>query len=433
MPPSLTPVARSDLPQVELIAPPSGIRAILHQEVEVESRSTDARGLNRIELWVDDAIYRVDEAEGQTSFHVIQRWRADAIGQHKLKVQALNVDGRLSQPIAITVEVLDPQILTPTPAPTDTPQPTNTPLPVGTPVATPTPATSAAATPTGVPAGTSPAETPPPDKPTATTAPTLTLTPTLTPTPTVQPSTGPAGMVWIPAGLFAMGSNPDHIQQAAEWCDCGTRQFEDELYMHEVQVSGFYIDKYEVTNQQFKVFADASGYRTDAEKKNEAHTWRTEYTAGKDNHPVVWMTWNDAVAYCEWAGKRLPTEAEWEKAARGTDARLWPWGSNWDNKLLNMGEGGRKTTTPVGSFVDGASFYGVMDMAGNVWEWVNDWYDAGYYQSGVIQDPQGPEDGVDRVLRGGGYNNGIHDVRVANRHKGGQAGYAPDHGFRCAR
>jgi formylglycine-generating enzyme required for sulfatase activity len=240
-------------------------------------------------------------------------------------------------------------------------------------------------------------------------------------------------MIWIPAAKFSMGSNPDHVQQAAEWCKCGKRQFEDEQYMHEVQVSGFYIDKYEVTNRQFQAFADATGYRTDAEKKNEAQTWRTEYTAGKDSHPVVWMSWNDAHAYCEWAGKRLPTEAQWEKAARGTDARLWPWGNNWDNELLNSGEGGRGATVPVGSFADGASFYGAMDMAGNVWEWVNDWYEAGYYQSGVTTDPQGPEGGVDRVLRGGGYNNGLHDVRVANRHKGGQAGYAPDHGVRCAR
>jgi formylglycine-generating enzyme required for sulfatase activity len=428
MPPTLTPVASADLPQIELLSPPSGTRTFLHEEVEVESRSTDARGLGRIELWVDDAIYRVDEAEGQTSFHVIQRWRADSVGQHKLRVQALNVDGRLSQPVVISIEVLDPQALTPTSVPTDTPLPENTPAAAEAPTVTSVPSATLAATPTVAPTAT-----PPPSEPTETPTATPTVTPSLTPTATKPPSTGPAGMVWIPAGKFAMGSNQDHVQQATEWCDCGRRQFEDELYMHEVQVSGFYIDKYEVTNRQFQVFADAAGYRTDAEKKNEARTWRTEYTSGKENHPVVWMSWNDAYAYCKWAGKRMPTEAEWEKAARGTDARLWPWGNNWDNKRLNMSEGGRKTTTPVGSFANGASPYGVMDMAGNVWEWVNDWYGAGYYQSGVTSDPKGPEGGEDRVLRGGGFNNGIHDVRVANRHKGGQAGYAPDHGFRCAR
>lgn len=424
MPPSLTPVARSDLPQIEIISPPSGTRVLLYQEVEIESRSADARGLNRIELWVDESIYRVDEADGQTSFHVIQRWRADTTGQHKLRVQALNIDGLLSQPAVITVEVLDPQVLTPTPLPTDTPAPADTPASEATPTVAPTFTLTPAATATPAPTAT-----PLPIDPTETPTPTLTATPTATP----RPATGPSGMVWIPAGEFLMGSNPDHVQQAAEWCKCGARQFEDELYMRQVQVQGFYIDKYEVTNRQFQVFADATGYRTDAEKKNEARTWRTEYTAGKESHPVVWMSWNDAQAYCQWAGKRLPSEAEWEKAARGDDARLWPWGNNWDNKRLNAGEGGRKTTTPVGDFANGASPYGVMDMAGNVWEWVNDWYGAAYYQSGVNSDPKGPGEGADRVLRGGGFNNGLHDVRVANRHKGGQSGYAPDHGFRCTR
>jgi formylglycine-generating enzyme required for sulfatase activity len=424
MPPSLTPVARTDFPRIEIISPPSGTRVLLHQEVDIESRSADARGLNRIELWVDESIYRVDEAEGQTSFHVIQRWRADMVGQHKLRVQTLNIDGLLSQPAVITVEVLDPQVLTPTPLPTDTPAPAGTPAPEATSTVAPTFTLTSAATSTPAPT-----ETPLPSGPTETPTPTLTVTPTATP----RPATGPSGMVWIPAGEFLMGSNPDHVQQAAEWCKCGAHQFEDELYMRRVQVQGFYIDKYEVTNRQFQTFAEATRYRTDAEKKNEARTWRTEYTAGKDNHPVVWMSWNDAQAYCQWAGKRLPTEAEWEKAARGDDARLWPWGNNWDNRRLNAGEGGRKTTTPVGDFANGASPYGVMDMAGNVWERVNDWHGAAYYQSGVDSDPKGPAGGEDRVLRGGGFNNGLHDVRVANRHKGGQSGYAPDHGFRCAR
>jgi iron(II)-dependent oxidoreductase len=240
-------------------------------------------------------------------------------------------------------------------------------------------------------------------------------------------------MLRIPAGQFQMGSNPDHVEQAADWCNCSKRNFEDEQYLHKVHLDGYYIDQYEVTNQQFKAFVDASGYVTDAEHKRETSTWRTLYTEGKDNHPVVWMSWNDARAYCKWAGKRLPTEAEWEKAARGTNARLWPWGNEWDADRLNSSVSGRKTTTPVGSFEDGASPYGAMDMAGNVWEWVNDWHAAGYYQSGNDHNPTGPEGGEDRVLRGGGYNNGLHEVRCAHRHKGGQTGYAPDHGFRCAK
>ena len=242
-------------------------------------------------------------------------------------------------------------------------------------------------------------------------------------------------MIMVPAGEFLMGSNPDHIDQAASWCECGRHQFEDELYMHDVYVSAFYIQKYTVTNQQYMAFVNASGYQTDAERKNETETWRTAFSAGKENHPVVWMSWNDANAYCEWAGLRLPTEAEWEKAARGDDARLWPWGNKWDSSRLNMAANMIDTTMPVGSFPTGSSPYGVMDMAGNAWEWVHDWYDATYYQHGEdrTQDPQGPETGEDRVLRGGGFRNGMHQVRTAHRHKGGMTGYAPDHSFRCAR
>jgi formylglycine-generating enzyme required for sulfatase activity len=334
-------------------------------------------------------------------------------------VQAINVDERTSQPVTIVVEVLDPSLFTTTP--------TLTPTSTGTPTLTPTPTLTATRLPPTA------AATP------ETVVPTTTITTTATPTPTAeitpQAPTAPSQMVYVPAGKFLMGSNDDHVLQATEWCGCGKDQFVDELYMHEVYVSAFYIDKYEVTNRQFLAFADAAGYVTDAEKKYEANTWRTAFTPGKEDHPVVWMTWNDASAYCQWAGKRLPTEAEWEKAARGDDARLWPWGNEWDNTRLNMKQGMRGTTTKVGSFPGGASPYGAMDMGGNTWEWVNDWHSFTYYQNGVDrdQDPKGPEGGEDRVLRGGAFNNGMHDVRCANRHRGGQMGYAPDHGFRCAK
>ena len=415
-PTRLTQVVEVPRPRLELVSPPSGTRVILGEELNVETRATDERGLNCTELWVDDAIYRVDEAKGQPSFHVVQRWRADTPGQHELMVQAINMDEQTSLPVRLMVEVLDPALFTATPTNT----PTQTPMPTHTPTITPSPAPTE--TPTATSTATAERESP-------------TVTPTLTPTsPATTPTpSGLAGMIFIPAGTFLMGSNDDHVDQATAWCHCSRSRFEDELYMHEVYVNGFYIDKHEVTNQQFSSFVNATGYRTDAEKKPEARTWRTEFTAGKEYHPVVWMSWNDANAYCQWAGKRLPTEAEWEKAARGTDGRLWPWGNDWDNTRLNMREGGRQTTTAVGSFPSGASPYGVMDMAGNVWEWVNDWHGHIYYQQGENRDPAGPEGGEDRVLRGGGFNNGIEDVRTANRHKGGQAGYAPDHGFRCAK
>jgi formylglycine-generating enzyme required for sulfatase activity len=408
-------VTETSLPTIELISPPSGARVAQGEELEIESRGEDARGVDRIELWVDDNIYRVDDAGAQPTFHVIQRWRADAPGEHKIRVQAINVDARTSQPAVVLVEVTAQDL------PPETPTPTL--LPAATETSTPAP------TATGAP---SPTDTPAPSAPTPTIAETATLTPTSTSTP--APS-GAAGMILIPGGKFLMGSNDDHVQQAVDWCGCGAQNFQDELYMHEVYVSAFYIDKHEVTNRQFAAFAQATGYLTDAERKPEAQTWRTAFTPGKEDHPVVWMSWNDANAYCTWAGKRLPTEAEWEKAARGNDARLWPWGSEWDSARVNMGEGGRQTTTAVGSFPKGASPYGAMDMAGNVWEWVYDWHSPFYYRDGAdrSQDPRGPDGGQDRVLRGGGFSNGIQDVRTANRHKGGPAGYAPDHGFRCAK
>jgi formylglycine-generating enzyme required for sulfatase activity len=407
-----TEVAETERPTVEVISPPSGIRVVPGEEVEIESRTTDSRGVERVELWLDDGIYRVDEGGAQPSFHVIQRWRADTPGEHKLSVRAINVGGQPSQQVTIEVEVLDPSLFTATP--TLTPTSSTTPAPTST--ATPPPPPTATKTPQPL-------------------APTETETATATPTLTKPAPAGPATMVLVPAGTFLMGSNDDHVDQATTWCECGRHFFEDELYMHEVHVSAFYIDKYEVTNKQFLVFADATGYRSEAEKKPEANTWRTAFTPGREDHPVLWMAWNDANAYCEWAGKRLPTEAEWEKAARGDDARLWPWGNGWDSAKLNMREAGRKTTTKVGSFPDGASPYGAMDMAGNAWEWVNDWYDPAYYQYGPGRDsdPQGPDGGQDRVLRGGAFDNGLWDVRAAGRHKGGPTGYAPDHGFRCAK
>ena len=411
-------VVEAPRPTIELVSPASGVRIIQGEELEIESKATDSRGLDRVELWVDDGIYRVDAADAQPTIRIIQRWRADTPGEHKLRVQAINVDKQTSQPATIVVQVLDRSTLTATP--TLTPMPTHSPTALA--ATTPPPAATATATQTATP---------------TTTAPEITTTATLTPTGTAAAPTpsGSNGMVLIPAGTFPMGSNDDQVTQATSWCACSRSQFEDELYMHEVYVSAFYIDKYEVTNRQFMTFANATGYLTDAEKKPETNTWRTAYTSSKENHPVVWMSWNDADAYCRWAGKRLPTEAEWEKAARGNDARVWPWGDDWDNARLNMAEGGRKTTTEVGTFPDGASPHGAMDMAGNVWEWVHDWHGYAYYQNGSDRDrdPGGPDGGQDRVLRGGGFNNGVHDVRTANRHKGGMAGYAPDHGFRCVK
>ncbi len=326
----------------------------------------------------------------------------------------------------------------PTDTPTTEPTPTTPPSPTA-----PPPTPTITPTDTLTPAPTATPTIPPTDTPTATPSHTLTATPTLTPTatPTTQPA-APAGMVLIPAGDFIQGSLDSEIDAAILMCDnayggsgkCPHARdwFTDETPRRTVYLDAFYIDKWEVTNKKFAAFVADSGYVTDAEKKGEAQTWRTLNTAGRQNYPVVWMSWNDANAYCQWAGKRLPTEAEWEKAARGTEGYIWPWGSNWESGRSNTSDGGAGSLVAVGSYPTGASPDGVMDMAGNTWEWVADWYDPWWYSKSPLKNPPGPPSGVSRVLRGGGFNNPPWEVRTAHRHSGGPDGYAPDHSFRCA-
>jgi formylglycine-generating enzyme required for sulfatase activity len=228
-----------------------------------------------------------------------------------------------------------------------------------------------------------------------------------------------AAMVEIPEGKFWMGSKP------GEGVD-GERPH------HKVLVSRFLIDKYPVTNQQFEEFTQASGYKTEAERAGDETTWRSYYSFETERHPVVMVTWDDAQVYCKWAGKRLPTEAEWEKAARGEDGRLYPWGSaKPDKSRANFG-GGHRGPTPVGEFPSGASPYGVLDMAGNVWEWCSDWYAGGYYKQSPAEDPKGPSSGSLRVVRGGSWLKVAKDVRCAYRHWSVPS-YRFDYvGFRCA-
>jgi len=217
-------------------------------------------------------------------------------------------------------------------------------------------------------------------------------------------------MIAIPAGEFTMGSD-----------------VEDERPPHVVSVGAFEIDQFEVTNQEFERFVWETGYVTNAEKAGET-SWRY-YAKDKPQHPVVKVSWNDARAYCEWAGKRLPTEAEWEKAARGTDARVYPWGNQWVEAKANAKEAGYRGTTAVGSFPDGGSPYGVMDMAGNVAEWTTDWFKA--YPGGDFYSPYFGD--KYRVIRGGGWFSDKRLVRTTERSCSGVELANDDVGFRCVR
>jgi len=230
-------------------------------------------------------------------------------------------------------------------------------------------------------------------------------------------------MVHVPDGDFFMGSRDSDDASADD----------DEKPMHSVYLDEFWIDKFEVTNADFAKFVEATGYQTDAEKEGLSKNWR-DAAEGKDNHPVVYVSWNDAQAFCQWLGKRLPTEAEWEKAARGTDGKIWPWGNDWDKDKVNSKDAGPGHTMAVGSYPGGASPYGCMDMAGNAWEWVADWYQRDYYYQ-VAPDssnPQGPNQGTYRVVRGGSWALRQGLTRCSDRFPLIPLVSKDDLGFRCA-
>jgi formylglycine-generating enzyme required for sulfatase activity len=276
-------------------------------------------------------------------------------------------------------------------------------------------------------------------------------------------------MVALPGGTFSMGT-------ADQW----TYPDDGEGPVHEVTLSPFWIDATAVTNRQFAQFVAATGFRTDAEHYGWAFVfggllpddfeptrgvaaapwWRQVYGADwvhpegpqstvddRGDHPVVQISWRDATAYCAWAGVRLPTEAEWEYAARGgLDGAVFPWGNDREpggEHRMNVWQGTFPTdnslddgflgTAPVDTYAPNA--FGLHNMTGNVWEWCADWYDPGYYARSSPHDPNGPEQGQARVMRGGSY---LCHASYCNRYRvGARSGNGPDSsvgnlGFRCA-
>jgi len=217
-------------------------------------------------------------------------------------------------------------------------------------------------------------------------------------------------MIHIPPGKFLMGANAGN---------------ENEKPLHQVDLDGYWIGKFEVTFAQYDRYCRETG-----KEKPGDRGW------GRENRPVINVSWDDAAAYCQWLSQeigitfQMPTEAQWEKAARGSRGFKYPWGNDFDKNKCNSIESGLEKTMPVGSYPSGKSPYGCMDMAGNVYEWCADWYNKAYYKKSPAKNPQGPAGGSDRVLRGGGWFSGTLGCRAAYRYVYCPANRYADVGFR---
>ena len=291
-------------------------------------------------------------------------------------------------------------------------------------------------------------------------------------------------MVYVPAGQFEMGISDAQVDEIQHVCaelsgDCQRDWYKDEQPAHTVTLDAFWIDQTEVSNAQFSAFLNEKGNQS--EKANpQLGEWLLGHSGyssvyrqfegrvywlepgqyglieqvggefrpkrGYADHPVIEVSWYGAAAYCDWIGGRLPTEAEWEYAARGTNGQLYPWGDAFDGNRANYCDAscvkkwrdtayddGFAEWAPTGKYPHGASWRGALDMAGNVWEWVSDWYADGYYARSPSENPQGPDSGHLRVRRGGSWYDEKWDMRSTSR-RGEFPSSLRVHwvGFRCA-
>lgn len=272
-------------------------------------------------------------------------------------------------------------------------------------------------------------------------APTATSAP---PTPTPIPQAGASRtdakgieQVWVPAGSFQMGTDAATIGELKKlkppnWV---LRELPSEQPQHQVTLtSGYWIDKYEVTNAAFKAFVDDGGYQTKADWSDEGWKWLGRQPANArpykcpssgPDYPRVCITWYEAEAYAHWRGGRLPTEAEWEYAARGPQSLHYPWGNTFDASRGNVIDDlGLKR---VGSYPTGVSWVGADDMAGNAMEWVQDWLSVDYYQLNVQNDPRGPDTGAIKIEKGGWWGSNLFVARAAYRHYEDPPEYSDGH------
>jgi formylglycine-generating enzyme required for sulfatase activity len=245
--------------------------------------------------------------------------------------------------------------------------------------------------------------------------------------------------VWVPAGSFLMGTDEATILELKALNPPGfvLGEFASEQPQHEVHItSGYWIDKYEVTNKAFQAFIADGGYQNQNLWSTSGWEWLSRQSTSQlpryclgnlPDNPVACVTWYEAEAYSKWRGGRLPTEAEWEYAARGPESLTYPWGNNFDSTRCNIVD--KKGFKPVGSYPTGKSWVGALDMAGNVMEWVQDW--LGSYSAGTAENPSGPATGTVKVEKGGWWGSSLFVARSAYRHFEDPPDYADLHiGFR---